>query len=128
MTRLSCMLVGAAAPALLSAVASAGLAFSFSDPVPGKQVTHLQANQAGAGTGVMSYDQFAQIAHLQQDAPRPGQPARRADDTGVVPHRVSHLEEVLPQKHRIGFALHSPPAARKRRPEPAQNSPETVRK
>lgn len=38
---------------------SGALAFSFSDPVPGRQVTHVQGNQAGAGTGVMSYDQSA---------------------------------------------------------------------
>ena len=46
----------------LSAAAQAGLAFSFSDPVPGRQLSHLQADQAGAGTGVMSYDQFATLA------------------------------------------------------------------
>ena len=45
----------------LAAAANAGLAFSFSDPVPGRQLTNLQANQAGAGTGVMSYDQFAAL-------------------------------------------------------------------
>lgn len=39
-----------------------GLAFSFSDPVPGRQLSHVQANQAGAGTGVMSYDQSAALA------------------------------------------------------------------
>lgn len=60
----SMSLMAAAVPALLSATASAGLAFSFADPVPGKQFSNLQANQAGAGSGVMSYDQFAQIAFL----------------------------------------------------------------
>ncbi|MFM7807587.1 MAG: hypothetical protein ACKPEA_06610, partial [Planctomycetota bacterium] len=35
---------------------------SFSDPVPGKQLTHVQGNQFGAGTGFMSYDQFATLS------------------------------------------------------------------
>jgi MYXO-CTERM domain-containing protein len=52
----------ALATLVVSSAASAGLAFSFSDPVPGRQLTHVQANQAGAGTGVMSYDQFAALA------------------------------------------------------------------
>ncbi len=47
---------------LVVGAANAGLAFSFSDPVPGRQLTNLQANQAGAGTGVMSYDQFAALS------------------------------------------------------------------
>ncbi|NBP51569.1 MAG: hypothetical protein EBU70_10430 [Actinobacteria bacterium] len=46
----------------LSASAEAGLTFSFSDPVPGKQLSHVQGNQYGAGTGHMSYDQFATLS------------------------------------------------------------------
>lgn len=46
---------------LLCGSASAGLAFSFSDPVSGRQLSNLQADQAGAGTGVMSYDQTASL-------------------------------------------------------------------
>ncbi|MFM7261507.1 MAG: PEP-CTERM sorting domain-containing protein [bacterium] len=52
-----CAMVGAAS--FVGASAHGSLAFSFSDPVNGRQVTHTQANQAGAGTGVMSYDQTA---------------------------------------------------------------------
>ena len=51
-------------PVALAAAAQAGLSFSFADPVPGRQLTNLQANQAGVGTGVMSYDQFATLALL----------------------------------------------------------------
>lgn len=61
-TRLSVLAV--LAPAALVAVANAGLAFSFADPTPGKQLHNLQANQAGAGTGVMSYDTDAVINFL----------------------------------------------------------------
>lgn len=43
----------------LSATAHAGLAFSFSDPIPGKQLMHTQGNQYGAGTGQMTYDTSA---------------------------------------------------------------------
>ena len=43
----------------LGAAAHAGLAFSFSDPIPGKQLMHEQGNQYGAGTGRMSYDSTA---------------------------------------------------------------------
>ena len=46
----------------LAAAANAGLAFSFSDPVPGKQLTNVQGNQFGAGTGLMTYDQFATLS------------------------------------------------------------------
>ena len=54
----------AVAVAAACASANAGLSFSFADPVPGRQLTNLQANQAGAGTGVMSYDQFASLTLL----------------------------------------------------------------
>lgn len=56
---LSCAVFGAA---FLCGAAHAGLAFSFSDPIPGRQLTNTQANQAGAGTGVMTYDQTASLA------------------------------------------------------------------
>jgi MYXO-CTERM domain-containing protein len=46
----------------LAGIANAGLAFSFSDPVPGRQLTNVQGNQYGLGTGHMSYDQFATLA------------------------------------------------------------------
>ena len=46
-TRIFCL----AAPLALAAAANAGLAFSFSDPVPGRQLTNVQGNQYGAGTG-----------------------------------------------------------------------------
>ncbi|CAN5836545.1 hypothetical protein BH11PLA1_BH11PLA1_18570 [soil metagenome] len=47
------------AAAGLVAAANADLAFSFADPTGGRQLTNTQANQAGPGTGVMSYDQTA---------------------------------------------------------------------
>ena len=56
--------IAALSSVCLAAAANAGLAFSFSDPIPGRQLTNLQANQAGAGTGVMSYDQFAALTLL----------------------------------------------------------------
>ena len=59
-TRIFCL----AAPLALAAAANAGLAFSFSDPVPGRQLTNVQGNQYGAGTGQMSYDQFANLSLL----------------------------------------------------------------
>lgn len=46
----------------LAAAAQAGLAFSFSDTMPGKQLTNVQGNQYGAGTGQMTYDQFANLS------------------------------------------------------------------
>lgn len=55
-------LLSMAAPLALAAAANAGLAFSFSDPVPGRQLTNVQANQYGLGTGHMSYDQFATLS------------------------------------------------------------------
>jgi MYXO-CTERM domain-containing protein len=52
------------AVAAACASANAGLSFSFADPVPGRQLTNVQANQSGPGTGVMSYDQFAALTFL----------------------------------------------------------------
>lgn len=57
--------------ACLCGVSNAGLAFSFSDPVPGRQLTHLQADQAGAGTGIMSYDQAAALAFYVDGSAQP---------------------------------------------------------
>lgn len=62
--RFSMLTLAVLAPAALAAVANAGLAFSFADPTPGKQLHNLQANQAGAGTGVMTYDTSAALSFL----------------------------------------------------------------
>ncbi len=63
-TRMTLLSVAALAPVALAAIATAGLAFSFADPTPGKQLHNLQANQAGAGTGVMTYDTSAALSFL----------------------------------------------------------------
>lgn len=57
----------------LGASAHAGLAFSFSDPIPGKQLTHVQGNQYGAGTGRMTYDSSA-VLNLFVDGSEETQP------------------------------------------------------
>lgn len=59
-----------AASALMTS-ANAGLAFSFSDPVPGKQLFNTQANQAGPGTGVLSYDSNAPLGFFVDGSTEP---------------------------------------------------------
>lgn len=51
--------------------AHAGLAFSFSDPVPGRQLFNTQANQAGPGTGILSYDSSATIGFFVDGSSEP---------------------------------------------------------
>lgn len=63
-TRTSLLSLAALAPLAAVAVANAGLAFSFADPTPGKQLHNVQDNHAGAGTGLMTYDQDAAITFL----------------------------------------------------------------
>lgn len=59
-----------AASALMTS-AHAGLAFSFSDPVPGKQLFNTQANQAGPGTGILSYDSSVPIGFFVDGSTEP---------------------------------------------------------
>lgn len=47
----------------LAAAAQAGIAMSFADPIPGRQL-HNQANGAGPGIGFMTYDMNAPIQFL----------------------------------------------------------------
>jgi len=50
----------------LASAANASIAFSFADPVPGRQVANLQ-NGAGPGLGLLTYDTGANIAFLVDD-------------------------------------------------------------
>lgn len=64
------VLCAAGAAASMSSVASAGLAFSFADPVPGRQVTHT-ANGAGPGVGLLQYDRSANLVFLVDGSEEP---------------------------------------------------------
>jgi MYXO-CTERM domain-containing protein len=57
----------------LAASANADLAFSFADPTGGRQVTFDQNGVAGAGSGLMTYDQNAAINFIidGSDEPNP---------------------------------------------------------
>lgn len=60
-----CVSLISSAAAFICSSANAGfLAFSFADPVPGKQFSNNQNNAYGAGTGQMSYDKTAVISFL----------------------------------------------------------------
>ncbi len=47
----------------VTAAANAGVAFSFADPIPGRQL-HNEMNGAGAGIGLLTYDTSAVLAFL----------------------------------------------------------------
>ncbi|MGQ0626755.1 MAG: MYXO-CTERM sorting domain-containing protein [Phycisphaerales bacterium] len=51
----------------LASAANASIAFSFADPVPGRQVSNLQ-NGSGAGLGLLTYDTSAPIVFLVDDS------------------------------------------------------------
>lgn len=53
----------ALAACAITATANAGIAMSFADPAPGRQLHNL-ANGGGAGVGFMSYDTSAPLAFL----------------------------------------------------------------
>lgn len=50
----------------MASVANASIAFSFADPVPGRQVSNVQ-NGAGPGLGLLTYDTSANIVLLVDD-------------------------------------------------------------
>ncbi len=65
--------IGLVALSGLTAAANADLAFSFSDPAGGRQVTFDQNGISGAGSGLMTYDQSAVINFIidGSDEPNP---------------------------------------------------------
>ncbi|CAN5836432.1 hypothetical protein BH11PLA1_BH11PLA1_18560 [soil metagenome] len=56
---------------LAASAAHADLAFSFADPVGGRQLTNTQNNAGGAGTGQLTYDQTAILAFLVDGSTEP---------------------------------------------------------
>ncbi len=56
---------------LAASVANADLAFSFADPVGGRQLTYTQDNSAGAGTGQMTYSTSTNISFIIDGSAEP---------------------------------------------------------
>jgi hypothetical protein len=68
---LACTALGALLSCNAAQASLYSLAFSFSDPVPGRQLTNVQGNQFGAGTGLMSYDQSAALGFYVDGSSQP---------------------------------------------------------
>lgn len=64
-------MVSMLAVAGLAGAVQADLAFSFADPVGGRQLNNNQSGQAGPGTGVMTYDQNAVLNLLVDGGSEP---------------------------------------------------------
>lgn len=61
--RMTTLLAAAALTLAGASAANAGIAMSFADPIPGRQL-HSQENGAGAGVALLTYDQNAVISFL----------------------------------------------------------------